>query len=241
MMPYRTPHRIPHRALLFSALLLCTLPAQAQTSIRPATPAAPAAQAARPAPAAQPAAATQAAPAKANSPLAGFGSGSKEPYKIDANTLEVQQKDNKAVYAGDVVVVHGKITMRCTSLAIFFEQKKEDANKAPKAAAATPGAPGASGPKRLECHGPVSVTQDKQTATSNLLVYEADVVTLTGNVILADGDNVQAGEKLVYNTKSGIGTMQGDKQNQRIRGIFIPGSAPDADPAKKAGGKPKTG
>lgn len=235
--------------LLLPALVLLPMSAWAQTSIRPPQQQAPAA---RPA-AAQPAAQTASAPSTGkpgNSPFAGFGSGSKEPYKIDANTLEVQQKDNKATYSGDVVVVQGKITMRCTSLVIFFEQKKDEANKGqpkPAAAAAGPATPGASGLKRLECHGPVSVTQEKQTATSDLLVYEADIVTLTGNVILADGDNVQAGEKMVYNTKSGVGTMVGDKQNQRIRGIFTPGSAPDsdpskkADPAKKAGAKPKTG
>lgn len=187
-----------------------------------------------------------------NSPLSGFGGNSKEPYKIDADRLEVQQKDNKAIYSGDVVVIQGKTTMRCSQLVIFFEQKKDDAKKTATPAAnankaqpaATPGAPGASGLKRLECHGPVSVTQEKQTATSKLLVYEADVVTLTGDVIMADGDNVQAGEKLIYNTKTGIGTMAGvaerGKEGGRVRGIFLPGSG-EKDPNKKAEKKDKTG
>ena len=210
---------------------------------------------AQPAPKATPAAKTPAPEAKppANSPLAGFGAGSKEPYKIDADRLEVQQKDNKAIYSGDVVVIQGKTTMRCTSLVIFFEQKKEDGKKPaaqPAAAAkaqpaAAPGQPGGSGLKRLECHGPVSVTQEKQTATSKLLVYEADIVTLTGDVIMADGDNVQAGEKMTYNTKTGIGTMAGGaepgkKESGRVRGIFMPGSG--KDPATKAAEKKdKTG
>ena len=150
----------------------------------------------------------------------------------------MQQKDSKVVYSGDVVVVQGKITMRCTSLVIFAEQKKDE----PKPARPPAGqSGGANSLKRLECHGPVSVTQEKQTATSNLLVYEADTVTLTGNVIVSDGDNVQAGEKLVYNTKTGVGTMQGDGKNQRIRGIFLPGTGPEGDPSKKADKKPKTG
>ena len=181
------------------------------------------------------------------------GFGKLASTRIDADKLEVQQKDNKAIYSGDVVVVQGKTTMRCTALVIFFEQKKDEAKKQPAAQpaaatkaqpATTPGQPGASGLKRLECHGPVSVTQEKQTATSNLLVYEADAVTLTGNVILADGDNVQAGEKMIYNTKTGVGTMVGgakEKESGRVRGIFLPGSGGEKDPTKKAEKKDKTG
>ncbi len=192
------------------------------------------------------ASAPKAAKAKGSSPLSGFGSDNKEPYKIDANRLEVQQKDNKAVYSGDVVVVQGKMTMRCTSLVIFFDQKNPDAKTAPQKAAApaaSAGGPaaGAGGLKRLECYGPVTITQEKQTATSNLMVYESDIVTLTGNVIVSDGDNIQAGEKLVYATKTGIGTMEGNTGG-RIRGIFVPGSDGTKDPAKKnADKKAKTG
>lgn len=176
-------------------------------------------------PAAKSAAKSDAAPAKkAASPLSGFGSGSKDPYKIDANKLEVVQSTNSAVYSGDVVVVQDKMTMRCSKLVIFADQKSTDAKsqalKGNAAPAAAGGAPTASGLKRLECHGPVSIVKEKQTATSNLLVYENDVVTLSGNVIISDGDNVQAGEKMVYNTKSGIGTVEGG----RVRGIFTPGS-----------------
>jgi len=237
---------------LAASLMLLVAPlgaAMAQTQ-RP-TPAAVDSKAAPAAPAPK-AAASDAKPAS-NSPLAGFGGNSKEPYKIDADRLEVQQKDNKAIYSGDVVVVQGKTTMRCSSLVIFFEQKKDDAKKqAAQPAnlnraqpAAAPGQPGASGLKRLECHGPVSVTQEKQSATSKLLVYEADVVTLTGDVIMADGDNVQAGEKMVYNTKTGVGSMSGGvepgkKEGGRVRGIFLPGSG-DKDPNKKAEKKDKTG
>lgn len=176
------------------------------------------------------------------SPLAGFNSGNnKEPYKIDANRLEVQQQANKAIYSGDVVAVQGKMTMRCTTLVVFFNNKNAPAGTATDKPAAQPAAatsPGAGGLKRLECHGPVTITQEKQTATSNNLVFENDVVTMTGNVILSDGDNVQAGEKMVYHTKTGVGRVEGG----RVRGIFTPGADPGkaTGDAPKAGAKPKT-
>jgi len=163
-----------------------------------------------------------AAPAATNaSPLSNFGSNSKDPYKIDANKLEVQQQASSATYSGDVVVVQSKMTMRCSKLVIFFDQKSAQARTQGSASppAASAGQPGAGGLKRLECHGPVSINQEKQTATSNLLVYENDIVTLTGSVVISDGENVQAGEKMIYNTKTGIGTVEGG----RVRGIFTPG------------------
>lgn len=181
-----------------------------------------------------------AAKARAASPLSGFGSGSKEPYKIDANRLEVQQEQNAATYAGDVVVVQGKMTMRCAQkLVIFFdrsssEQKKQaikgGAAQAQPASAQQGAAPAASGLKRLECHGPVTINQEKQSATANMLVYENDVVTLTGSVVISDGENVQAGEKMLYNTKTGVATVEGG----RVRGIFTPGQGAAANsPAPK--------
>lgn len=165
----------------------------------------------------------------ANSPFNGFGGSGKDPIKIDANRLEVQQQANKATYTGDVVAVQGKMTMRCTTLHVFFNQQKNQGEKATPAAAPAAPSPGGGGFKRLECLGPVTVTQEKQTATSAMLVYEADTITMTGNVVLSDGDNVQAGEKMVYHTKTQIGQMEGG----RVRGIFTPGSD------QKPGAKPK--
>ena len=51
---------------------------------------------------------------KSGTPFAGFGGNSKEPIKIDANKLEVFDKENRGVYSGDVVAVQGQSTLRCT-------------------------------------------------------------------------------------------------------------------------------
>lgn len=169
---------------------------------------------------------------KSRSALSGFdNSNSKEPYKIDANQLEVQQSANKVTYKGDVVVIQGTMTMRCASLVIFFN-KNEGGQKQQAAATASIAQAGGGGLKRLECHGPMTINKEKQTATAQQLVYENDTVTMTGNVVMSDGENVQAGEKMVYNTKSTIGRMEGG----RVRGIFTPGAGdkPGSDkPAAK--------
>lgn len=203
-----TPARLTALAIMAGIALTAGASANAQTKAKPAD-------------------------AKSKSALGGFdNTNSKEPYKIDANKLEVQQTSNKAIYSGDVVVIQGTMTMRCSQLVIFFNQNKNAAGPAAKGATAQNAsvADATGGLKRLECHGPVTINKDKQTATASQLVFEGEVVTLTGNVVMSDGENVQAGNKMVYNTKTTIGTMDGG----RVRGIFTPGSD------TKPGQKPKT-
>jgi lipopolysaccharide export system protein LptA len=173
------------------------------------------------------------APAARSGPLAGFGSNSKEPIRIEAARLQIFDKEQRAVYTGDVVAVQGKSTLRCSKLTIFYDQK--NGNGAPQEAA--PQQSPDSSIKRLVCDGPVSVVSCSQTATGDHGVYEAatDLVTLTGNVVLADGPNVQNGNKLVYNLKDGTATVTDDRQKGgRVGGIFVPGS----DTAKKQGAGP---
>ena len=74
----------------------------------------------------------------------------------------------------------------------------------------------------------MTINKEKQNATAQLLVYENDTVTMTGNVVMSDGENVQAGEKMVYNTKSTIGRMEGG----RVRGIFTPGAGDKPGPKR---------
>ena len=82
---------------------------------------------------------------------AGFGSfgSSKEPIKIDADRLDVYDKEGRAVFAGNVVAVQGDSTMNCTLMTVLYEQKRD----------AAPGAPAPAGPmgsddisiKKIDC------------------------------------------------------------------------------------------
>jgi lipopolysaccharide export system protein LptA len=174
------------------------------------------------------------APAARTGPLAGFGSNSKEPIRIEAARLQIFDKEQRAVYTGDVVAVQGKSTLRCSKLTIFYDQKSGNGAPTPAATSQSPD----SSIKKLVCDGPVSVVSCSQTATGDHGVYEAatDLVVLTGNVVLADGPNVQNGNKLVYNLKDGTATVTDDrpKIGGRVGGIFVPGS----DAAKKQGAQP---
>ena len=93
---------------------------------------------------------------------AGFGNfgSSKEPIKIDADKLDVYDKEGRAVFAGNVVAVQGDSTMNCTLMTVFYEQKRD---ASPGAAGAAPVALGSddSAIKKIDCKGPVTiVSQD---------------------------------------------------------------------------------
>ena len=64
-----------------------------------------------------------------------FGS-SKEPIKIDANKLDVFDKEGRAVFTGDVVAVQGESTMKCTIMTVFYEQRDQNGGQTVLAAVA---------------------------------------------------------------------------------------------------------
>jgi lipopolysaccharide export system protein LptA len=187
-----------------------------------------------------------------SSALGGLGGDSKEPIKIDADKLDVLDKENQAVFSGNVVAVQGETTVRCTVMTVFYEGRAGQqggagaarataaATPAPATPAAAPAAPGQgndSSIKRIVCKGPVTVVSKTQAATSDNAVFDRanNQVIMTGNVALNDGPNITRGEKLTYNTVTGIANVQGG----RVQGLFVPNSetkpAPGAAPARRPG------
>lgn len=178
-----------------------------------------------------------------SSPLGGFGGDSKEPIKIDADKLDVLDKDNRAVFTGNVVAVQGETTVRCSVMTVFYEgrggQQGGGAARTP-APAATPAPAGAAGQsndssiKRIECNGPVTVVSKTQAATSDNAVFDRanNQVIMTGNVALNDGPNITRGERLVYNTVTGVANVENNKG--RVQGFFVPNSTEAAKPGTPA-------
>lgn len=183
-------------------------------------------------------------PAKAKrgsgTPFAGFGGNSKEPIKIDANKLEVFDKENRAVYSGDVVSVQGQSTLRCSQMTIHYtggagRGGKSEPAKAEGAEAAKPAAGvGNNSIRRIDCQGPVSLVSGTMSATSKFMTYDAinETATFTGSVVIVDCENVQRGERAVYDTRSGRATVDAGAGG-RVQGVFVPGG----DDKKKSSGE----
>jgi lipopolysaccharide export system protein LptA len=178
-------------------------------------------------------------------PLQGFSQNRDQPVKIDADSLEVRDKDKLATFLGNVHVVQGDTTMICQTLVVFYEQSAAPGTAAP--AAVKPAPPGAGGQqqiRRLEAKGGVVVTQKDQTATGHSGVYDmkTNTVTLTGNVVVSQGQNIVRGDHLVVDLATGVSRVEAGKSTHgRVEGLFLPanrdqpGSPHEAKPAVSAG------
>lgn len=185
-------------------------------------------------------AATSAAWAQASKERAvGFGNfgSSKEPIKIDANKLDVFDKEGRAVFSGDVVAVQGESTMKCTAMTVFYEQQNREGGAQP--AAATAQGPSESAIKKIECKGPVTIVSKTQVATGDNATFDrgANRILLTGNAALSDGPNVTRGERVVYDINTGVASID-TKPGGRVRALFVPGNGAPA-PTGADNAKPK--
>jgi lipopolysaccharide export system protein LptA len=175
------------------------------------------------------------------------GTGSKEPISIDADKLVYYDKERKAVYSGNVVVIQGDTKMTCSVMTVYLERSPApgpntpaDSKGGPASSQGAPassqaGSPANSGIKRLEAAGPVTVVSKTQVATGDNGNYDKSEnrVQLIGHVTLSDGQNVTKGDKLTYDLKSGQATVDtaGNKSG-RVHGQFTPNGGVDPTKAK---------
>lgn len=85
--------------------------------------------------------------------------------------------------------------------------------------------------KRIEASGGVVVTSRDQSATGSSATFNmiTQMITLSGNVRLAQGGNIITGERLVIDLANSTARVE-QGGGERIRGTFIPGAAPPATP-----------
>jgi len=164
-----------------------------------------------------------------------------QPVQIEAASLEVRDKNKTATFAGDVQVVQGDTTMKCQKLVVFYGQeigiaqagaqppdaKPPDAKPAPTSA--LPGQKGAQNIRRIEARGGVTVITKDQNASGDLGVYDliAKTITLTGNVVVSQGQNVIHGERVVVDTVTGNARVESNNQGgggtpSRVRALIQP-------------------
>lgn len=156
------------------------------------------------------------------------GTSSKEPISIDADKLVYYDKERKAVYSGNVVVVQGDTKMTCSAMTVFLDRAPTQG--APQPTTGQPGPGADSGVKHLDATGPVTVVSKTQVATGDRGSYDKaeDKVWLIGHVTLSDGQNVTKGDKLTYDLKNGLATVDTSAKSGRVHGQFVPKSNGDS-------------
>ena len=163
--------------------------------------------------------------------LQGFSQNRDKPIRINSATLEVRDKDKVATFSGDVHLVQGDTTMRSKTLVVFYEDDAEPKPAKPPAGAAPAGTPQNQQNqqiKRVEAKGNVIVVQKDQTATGESGVFDmrANTVTLLGNVVISQGQNVVKGDTLTVDMTTGVSLIScGKTQDKcRVQALIQPGS-----------------
>jgi lipopolysaccharide export system protein LptA len=159
------------------------------------------------------------------------------PVQIEAATLEVHDKPKTATFSGNVQVVQGDTTMRCRSLVVFYGQEVgigSGAEATTSATVKTPagGTKSAQNIRRIEARGAVTVLTKDQSASGDLGIYDlkTKTITLSGNVVVSQGQNVIHGERVVVDTEtgnarveSGSGAGANAAGGGRVRALIQPG------------------
>ena len=161
------------------------------------------------------------------------GTSSKEPVSIDADKLVYYDKERKAIYSGNVVVVQGDTKMTCSVMTVFLDRSPTPGTGAPERSQG--GSSPWSGLKRMEATGPVTVISKTQVATSDNAVYDKleNKVQLLGHVTLSDGQNITKGDKLTYDLKTSQATIDtAGSKSGRVHGQFLPNAGADTTKPK---------
>jgi lipopolysaccharide export system protein LptA len=169
------------------------------------------------------AAAQNAAPAGA--PTTAFGGlkmSSNEPIQIESDRLEVRDKENMAIFSGNVAVVQGTTVLKAGKLTVFYVPGSDVASS------------GSSAIDHLLVEGTVYVKSQDQIATGDQGSFDmkSEMLVLTGEkVVLTQGENVLVGCKLTVNMKTNLANFEGcAKSGGRVSTLLNPKSKPQAQP-----------
>jgi lipopolysaccharide export system protein LptA len=201
--------------------------------------------------------------------MQGFTQNRDQPIQIEAASLEMRDKKKEATFSGNVKVVQGDTTMTSKTLVVFYESsggdsgaaapaKPANAKAAAKAApgapmqSATPGPGGASSIKRLEARGNVVVTQKEQVVTGETAIFDtkANLITMSGGVVLTNCQNVLRGDRLMVDMTTGVSRVESDSGHVQAllpqgggsdcgSGAGKPGGGAPPSPLNLNGNKPK--
>jgi lipopolysaccharide export system protein LptA len=155
----------------------------------------------------------------------------KLPVEISSDNLEVLQRENKAIFKGNVIAVQGKLRLNADTMTVHYRQK--DSKIPDEGKPIVPAVPqdemGAI--SHIEVEGHVLVATPEESAQGDKGNYDVDkrVLRLTGNnVVLTREKNILRGKAVEYNLDTGHSILTNNtdpkksKGDNRVRGVFVP-------------------
>lgn len=123
--------------------------------------------------------------------IAGFNSN--QPVSYAADRIELQDKQNRVVLSGDVVIEQGDLRLTAARTTVAYSDS------------------GTLRIQRIDATGGVSVTRGNERASGSAGVYDFNrrVIILTGGVALRRGSDTLNGGRLVMDLNSGLSSVDG--------------------------------
>jgi lipopolysaccharide export system protein LptA len=149
--------------------------------------------------------ATIAAAADPVSALKGHDSGA--PVDVTADRIEVQDRSDRAIFAGNVHVRQASLSLDTERLTVAYSSG------------------GGVQIRRLDASGGVTVRSPSETARGNFGIYDLDrkLITLVGAVQLNRGGSQISGSRLVIDLSSGRAVIDGGAPGVGQRGGRVTG------------------
>lgn len=146
-----------------------------------------------------------AAPAAHAQALANHNSNA--PVDFAADRIEVQDRADRVVIAGDVRVTQAGLTLTAARMTVAYAQS------------------GGIQVNRIDASGGVTVSKGDETARGNVAIYDLNrrLITLVGNVQLNQGGNRLNGGRLVIDLASGRSVVDGRGAVRGPDGTVRPG------------------
>ncbi|MBB5700208.1 lipopolysaccharide export system protein LptA [Ochrobactrum daejeonense] len=152
-------------------------------------------------------------------------SNSKAPVKIDADKLEMRDKEGIAIFTGNVAVSQGDALLKAGLMTVYYNKAKKDGEgQAAAPASAGVGGLDSSSIDHIDISGKVYLKSGTQVATGDTGRYDAknQVMVLQGQkVVLTDGDNVVTGCKLTAHLDTGRANVESCKGQTKGRVSII--------------------
>jgi lipopolysaccharide export system protein LptA len=123
------------------------------------------------------------------------GHNTNSPVDVEADRIEVQDRADRAIFAGNVKVRQGDLNLEAARLTVAYDRTGSDGLQI----------------QRLDATGGVLVRSPSETARGQYAVYDLNrrQITMIGGVTLNQGANTVRGGRLVIDLDSGRAVVDG--------------------------------
>ena len=121
------------------------------------------------------------------------GHNSNAPVNYNAGRIELQDRQNRVVLSGDVVVTQAGLTVQADRMLVNYSDA------------------GSLSIQRITATGGVTVSRGDERAQGDVAVYDFNrrIITMAGNVRLRRGSDTLNGGRLVIDLRSGVSSVDG--------------------------------